>query len=133
MERLSRFVRRQDLTDDEATEDGHISLLQSKSESKLRCLTTKRKYNVNLRPTKSETLQLNNPFTYPDDVIKLDYIIKSFESIEIKDNENENEYTKPLKIVVPFESNETQKPCVFIHDLKNFKESCLLHSVTCIK
>ncbi|CAF2720620.1 unnamed protein product [Rotaria sp. Silwood2] len=49
IERLPRLVRRQDLLDEDDDDgDGHISLLQSKSDSKLRCLTTKRKHNIDL-------------------------------------------------------------------------------------
>ena len=74
-------------------------VLHSKSDSKLRCLTTKRKHNIDLRTTKSETLHLNTPFNYPNDMMKLDYIIKSFQSIEINDDENKNQYKKALKIL----------------------------------
>ncbi|CAF1382370.1 unnamed protein product [Rotaria magnacalcarata] len=133
IERLSRLVHRQDLFEDEENTNGHVSVLQSKSESKLRCLTTKRKHNINLRLTKSETLYLNKPFDYPNDVMKLDYIIKSFESIEINDDHNKNQYDKSLKILLESDSNESEKPRVFIHNLKQFKESCLLYNVTCIK
>ncbi|CAF3818313.1 unnamed protein product [Rotaria magnacalcarata] len=133
IERLSRLVHRQDLFEDEENTNGHVSVLQSKSESKLRCLTTKRKHNINLRLTKSETLYLNKPFDYPNDVMKLDYIIKSFESIEINDDHNKNQYDKSLKILLESDSNESEKPRVFIHNLKQFKESCLLYNVTCVK
>ncbi|CAF0918932.1 unnamed protein product [Rotaria sordida] len=132
IERLPRLVRRQDLLEDD-DDDGRISLLQSKSESKLRCLTTKRKHYIDLRPTKSETFHLNKPFEYPNDIIKLDYIIKSFESIEIDDDHNTNQYEKSLKILSESDSNESQKSYVYINNLKQFKESCLLYNVTCIK
>ncbi|CAF3862302.1 unnamed protein product [Rotaria sp. Silwood2] len=134
IERLPRLVRRQDLLDEDDDDgDGHISLLQSKSDSKLRCLTTKRKHNIDLRQTKSETLHLNKPFEYPNDIIKLDYIIKSFESIEITDDHNTNQYGKSIKILSESDSNESKKIYVYINNLKQFKESCLLYNVTCIK
>ncbi|CAF3353381.1 unnamed protein product [Rotaria socialis] len=133
IERLSRLVHRQDLFEDEENTNGHVSVLQSKSESKLRCLTTKRKHNINLRLTRSETLYLNKPFDYPNDVMKLDYIIKSFESIEINDDHNKNQYEKSLKILLESDSNESEKSYVFIHNLKQFKESCLLYNVTYVK
>ncbi|CAF0806602.1 unnamed protein product [Rotaria sp. Silwood1] len=134
IERLPRLVRRQDLLEeDDDDDDGHISLLQSKSESKLRCLTTKRKHNIDLRPTKSETLHLNKPFDYSNETMKLDYIIKSFESIEINDEHNTNQYGKTLKILFESDSDESKNSYVYINNLKQFKESCLLYNVTCIK
>jgi len=126
-ERLPRIVRRANLSGED--NDGHISLLKSKSESKLRCLTTKRKHNIDLRSTKSETLHIPKPFNYPNDIMKLDYIIKSFESIEIYDDYNINQYRKSLKIL--FEQDS--KSYVSINNLKQFKESCLLYNVTYIK
>jgi hypothetical protein len=130
-ERLPRSVRRQDLSAED--DEGHISLLKSKSESKLRCLTTKRKHHSDLRSTKSETLHLHKPFDYPNDRMKLDYIIKSFESIEINNNEKINQYRKSLKILSESNSNESKTSYVSINNLKQFKESCLLYNVTCIK
>jgi hypothetical protein len=117
----------------EEEDDGHKSVLHSKSESKLRCLTTKRKHNIDLRATKSETLHLNKPFDYPNDIMKLDYIIKSFDSIEINDDDNKTQYRKSLKILFESDSNESKKSYVSINNLKQFKESCLLYNVTCIK
>jgi hypothetical protein len=131
IERLPRLVRRQDLSGED--NDGHISLLKSKSESKLRCLTTKHKHNINLRSTKSETLHLHKPFNYPNDIMKLDYIIKSFELIEINDDYNTNQYRKSLKILSESDSNELKNSYVLINNLKQFKDSCLLYNVTCIK
>jgi hypothetical protein len=128
VERLPRSVRRQDYLSGEDN-DGHISLLKSKSESKLRCLTTKRKHNIDLRSTKSENLHIHKPFNYPNDIMKLDYIIKSFESIEIHDDYNINQYRKSLKILV----EQNSKSYVSINNLKQFKESCLLYNVTYIK
>jgi hypothetical protein len=61
--------------------------------------------------------------------MKLDYIIKSFESIEIHDDYNINQYRKSLKIL--FEQDS--KSYVSINNLKQFKESCLLYNVTYIK
>jgi hypothetical protein len=130
-DRLPRLGRRQDLSDEENNE--HTSLLQTKSESKLRCLTTKRKHNIDLRTTKSETLHLNKSFDYPNEMMKLDYIIKSFESIEIHDNDNTNQYGKSLKILFQPDFNESKKSYVSIQNLKQFKESCLLYNVTSIK
>lgn len=130
-ERLPRVVRRQNLSGED--DDGHMSLLKSKSESKLRCLTTKRKHNIDLRSTKSETLHIHKPFNYPNDIMKLDYIIKSFESIEINDDYNTNQYRKSLKILFELDSNESKNSYVSINNLKQFKESCLLYNITCIK
>ena len=127
-ERLPRLTRRQDATDEE--DDGHLSLLQSKSDSKLRCLTTKRKHNIDLRATKSETLHLNKPFVYPNNMTKLDYIIKSFESIEVKDDYTTDQYRKSLNILSETDANESY---VSINNLKQFKETCLLYNVTYIK
>jgi hypothetical protein len=130
VERLPRLVRRQDLSEDD---EGHMSLLQSKSDSKLRCLTTKRKHNIDLRATKSETLHINKTFNYPNDRMKLDYIIKSFESIEINDDYNTNQYRKSLKIFFETDYNDSKKSFIYINNLKQFKESCLLYNVTSIK
>ena len=132
-ERLARFTRHQDMPEEYDDEDGYVSLLQSKSESKLRCLTTKRKHNINVRVTKSEMLHLNKPLNYPNDVMKLDYIIKSFESIGIANESNTSRCRQSLKILSELDANEFKNAYVFIKDLKQFKESCLLHSVTCIK
>ncbi|CAF1040042.1 unnamed protein product [Adineta ricciae] len=131
-DRLPRLGRRTDEMED--IDHEHMSLLQSKSDSKLRCLTTKRKHNINLRVTKSETLHLSQPFTYPNDRTKLEYIIKSFESIEIRDDEDTNPHDKSLKILVETDLTELQKSSyVFIHNLKDFKESCLLYNVAYIQ
>ena len=128
-ERLPRLIRCQDYLSGE-NEEGHISVSKSKSESKLRCLTTKRTYKVDLRSTKSEALHLNKPFDYPNDRPKLDYILKSFELIELNDDDNRNHYRKSLKILFESDGN---KPYISIKNLKQFKESCLLYNVTCIK
>jgi len=130
-ERLPRLVRRQDLSGE--NNDGHISLLKSKSESKLRCLTTKRKHNIDLRSTKSEIFHIHKPFNYPNDLMKLDYIIKSFELIEINNDYNTNQYRKSLKLLFEVDSNQSKKSYILINNLKQFKESCLLYNVTCIK
>lgn len=108
-----------------------MSLIKSKSESKLRCLTTKHKHYTDLRSTKSEIFHINKLFNYPDDQTKLDYIIKSFESIEINNDYNRNQYRNSLKIL--FESNENNKSYISIKNLKQFKESCLLYNITYIK
>lgn len=132
MERFPRRIRRQDLSEED-DDDGHKSLLQSKSESKLRCLTTKRKYNINLRTTKSETLQLSKTSVHSNDTMTLDYVIKSFESIEVHDDYDRNQYGRSLKLLCETDLNDSNKSYVFIDDLKKFKESCLLYNVTYIK
>ncbi len=128
-ERLPRLIRCQDYLSGD-NEEGHISVSKSKSESKLRCLTTKRPHNIDLRSTKSETLHLNKPFNYPNDQPKLDYILKSFELIEINDEDHRNQYRKSLKILFESDGN---KSYISIKNLKQFKESCLLYNVTYIK
>jgi hypothetical protein len=65
--------------------------------------------------------------------MKLDYIIKSFELIEINDDYNTNQYRKSLKILSESDSNELKNSYVLINNLKQFKDSCLLYNVTCIK
>ncbi len=57
VDRLPRLGRRQDSSQDDDHE--RMSLLQSKSESRLRCLTTKHKHYTDLRSTKSETFHIN--------------------------------------------------------------------------
>lgn len=130
-ERLPRFIRRKDLSEEEDDDNRDIFLLKSKSESKLRCLTTKRKSNINIHPTKSETIHLPKPFNYPNDTLKLDSIIESFESIDINHQYDRNQYRNSLKILS--ESDEINKSYISIKNLKDFKDSCLLYNVTCIK
>jgi len=131
-ERLPRLIRCQDYLSGE-NDEGHISVSKSKSESKLRCLTTKRPHHIDLRSTKSETFHLNKLFNYPNDQIKLDYIIKSFELMEINDEDNQNQYRKSLKILLESDWNQSNKSYISIKNLKQFKESCLLYNVTYIK
>ena len=130
-ERLPRVIRCQDLSGED--DERHISLLKSKSESKLRCLTTKRQHSIDIRSTKSETLHLNESIDYPHDMMKLDYIIKSFELIEINDEDQRNQYRKSLQILFESNFNESNKSYISIQNLKQFKDSCLLYNVTCIK
>ncbi|CAF0838635.1 unnamed protein product [Adineta steineri] len=131
-ERLPRFRHHHQDSSDE-TDYEHISLLQSKSESKLHCLTTKHKYNHDLRTIKSEIFHFNKLFNYPNDMMKIEYILKSFESIEINNDKDQNQYRKSLKILYDIDSNQSNKSYVIIHNLKQFKESCLLYNVTFIK
>ena len=131
MKRLSRLVRRHDLSDED--DEQHQSVRQTTSESKIRCLTTKRKYKIDLRSTKSDMFHIQKPFDYPNDVMKLDYIIKSFESIEINDDSMAEHERKALKLLCDSESDLSGYSYVTISNLKHFKESCLLYNVTCIK
>lgn len=130
-ERYPRLIRRQDFSRDHTDDSTSLLKSKSKSESKLRCLTTKHKHFLDLRSTKSETIQIKNLFIYPDNQSKLDYIIKSFESIEINNDYNKNQYRNSLKIFL--QSNEFNQTFISIKNLKEFKESCLLYNVTSIK
>lgn len=126
-ERFQRSSRRQDLLIDL---DDRFSLLQTKSDSKLRCLTTKRKENIEIRTSQSETLPGEKLLDHLDDETKLDFIIKSFESIEIDDEYAVFERNRNLKLLIDENSSNS---FVFIRNLKEFKESCRLHNVTMIK
>ena len=136
MKRLSRIVRRHDPSeedDDDKDDEQHRSVRQTTSESKIRCLTTKRKHKIDVRSTKSDMFHIQKPFDYPNDVIKLDYIIKSFESIEINDDSMAEHERKALKLLRDSDSDLSSNSYVTISNLKHFKESCLLYKVTCIK
>lgn len=127
-ERLPRLIRRHEFSEDD--DEGRISVLKSRSDSKLRCLTTKRSHAHSLRSTKSETLHLHRPLQYPLQTAKIDYIIKSFELIEINDEHQRNQYRKSLQISLDSDWNQSY---ISIKNLKQFKESCLLYNVTSIK
>ena len=131
-ERLLRLIRRQEFSEED-DEEGRISMLKSKSDSKIRCLTTKRSHSNYLRSTKSETLHLNQPLEYPQHTAKIDYIIKSFEFIEINDEHHRNQYRKSLKISVDSNWNQSNKSFISIKNLKQFKESCLLYNINSIQ
>jgi len=129
-ERLPRAKRRPDKLYEDENDDIHMSLIKSKSDSKLRCLTTKRKHSIDLRSTKSETMHLHQPFMYPKETAKLDYIMKSFESIEINDENQIDQYRQSLKILSNFDTHQSY---FTVQNLKQFKESCCFHSVASIK
>ena len=130
MERVPRASRRPEVSDDD---DGHVSLLQTKSESKLRCLTTKRKQNATIRATRSDTLHAEQTFDRPDGSISLDRVIKSFESIEIADKYELEQSGSSLKLLLEIDHDPSTKSFTEVSHLKQFKESCLLYNVASIQ
>lgn len=130
MERAPRAVHRPETSDDD---DGHVSLFQTKSESKLRCLTTKRKHNSTIRASKSDTLYKEQLFDVPHGSIQLDHVIKSFESIEINDRYELDQSGTSLKLLLEIDHDLSKKSYTEVSHLKQFKEDCLLYNVTCIQ
>lgn len=132
VERIPRPRRRGDIGIDE--DQGRLSLSQSKSESKLRCLTNKYHHRKDIRTRKSEAFPIQKTeFIVPTDTTELDHIIKSFESIEI-DAENSNKpWRTQLNLISDCADHSEQDFFIPIKDLKEFKDSCFLYKVTSIK
>lgn len=130
VDRFQRLSRRQELSVDHGD---RLSLLQTRSDTKLRCLTTKRKENIHLRTTKSETLHLQKLLEDVEDDMKLDYIIRSFESIEVDDEYATLQRNRHLKLLIDLNDDPSTRTFVIIQNLKEFKESCLLYHISAIK